>query len=136
MAKDTGTINKNLQDFMAAYNALNATLNDATKYDAGTKTAGPLQGDSVATGLQRALRSLMGSTTTTGSTFNRLADVGISAQLGGTLALDSTKMNAAFGDIENLQKLFTNFGGTDATKRFRVCVSKTFPTDYWPPPVP
>jgi flagellar hook-associated protein 2 len=103
---------------MTAYNALNATLEDSTKYDAGTKTAGPFQGDSVATGLQRALRSLMGSTTTTGSTFNRLADVGLSAQLGGALTLDSTKINAAFVDIENLQKLFTNFGGTDSTNGF------------------
>lgn len=118
VAKDTATITKNLQDFMTAYNALNATLEDSTKYDAGTKTAGPFQGDSVATGLQRALRSLMGSTTTTGSTFNRLADVGLSAQLGGALTLDSTKINAAFGDIENLQKLFTNFGGTDSTNGF------------------
>jgi flagellar hook-associated protein 2 len=118
VAKDTASINKNLQDFMTAYNDLNATLSDATKYDAATKTAGAFQGDSAATGLQRALRSLMGSTTTTGSTYSRLADVGITAQLGGALTMDNTKMNAAFGDIENLQKLFTNFGGTDATNGF------------------
>jgi len=118
VAKDTAAINKSLQDFVTAYNALNETLAEATKYDAATKTAGAFQGDSVATGLQRALRSLMGSTTTTGSTYSRLADVGISAQLGGALTIDSTKMTAAMLDVDNLQKLFTNFGGSDATNGF------------------
>lgn len=118
VAKDTGTITKNLQDFIAAYNALNTTLSDATAYDAATKTAGPLQGDSVSNGLQRALRSLMGSTSSTGSTFSRLADMGITAQLGGALTLDSTKLTTALGDVDNLQKLFTNFGGTDETNGF------------------
>jgi flagellar hook-associated protein 2 len=118
VAKDTAAINKSLQDFMAAYNALNATLNDATKYDAGTKTAGAFQGDSVATGLQRALRSLMGSTSATGSTFSRLADVGITAQLGGDLSIDNTKLTAAMVDVPNLQKLFTAFNGSDATNGF------------------
>lgn len=118
VAKDTATINKSLQDFVAAYNALNTTLSEATAYDAATKTAGPLQGDVVATGLQGALRSLMSSQTTTGSTFSRLGDVGVSAQLGGNLAIDSTKFTAAMADMDNLQKLFTNFGGSDSTNGF------------------
>jgi len=118
VAKDTATITKNIQDFISAYNDLNTTLEDATKYDAATKIAGAFQGDSVATGMQRALRGLMGSVATTGSTFSRLADVGISAQLGGALTLNSAKLTPAFTDIDNLQKLFTNFGGTDATNGF------------------
>lgn len=118
VAKDTATMTKNVQDFITAYNALNQTLSDATAYDAATKTAGPFQGDAVATGLQRALRSLMGSTSTTGSTFSRLADVGITAQLGGNLTLDTTKFTAALSDVSNVQLLFTNYGGTDATNGF------------------
>lgn len=118
VAKDTGTITKNIQDFITAYNALNTTLNDATAYDAATKSAGPLQGDSVTTGLQRALRTLVGSVSSTGSTFSRLADVGISAQLGGALELNTTKLNAAFSDVSNLQLMFTNFGGSDSTNGF------------------
>ncbi|WP_296510451.1 flagellar filament capping protein FliD [Rhodoferax sp.] len=118
VGKDTAGMTKNIQDFISAYNALNQTLNDATAYDAATKTAGPLQGDSVANGLQRALRSLVGATSATGSTFTRLADVGISAKLGGDLELNSTRLTSAFSDVANLQLLFTNFGGSDATNGF------------------
>lgn len=118
VAKDTAGMTKNIQDFMAAYNALNQTLNEATAYDAATKTAGPLQGDSVATGLQRALRNLMGASAATGSTFSRLADIGLSAKLGGDLELNATRLTSAFSDVANLQLLFTNFGGSDATNGF------------------
>lgn len=118
VAKDTASITKNVQDFITAYNALNTTLNEATVYDASTKTAGPLQGDSVANGLQRALRSLMGSSSATGSTFSRLADVGITSQLGGALELDSKKFSSALSDLPNLQLLFTNFGAEDTRNGF------------------
>lgn len=120
VAKDTGSIKKNIEEFITAYNTLNATLSDATAYDASSKTAGPLQGDSVTNGLQRAFRGLLSSVNNTGSTFSRLADVGITAQLGGALSLNSTKLTAAFSDVENVQKLFTNFGGTDSTNGFGV----------------
>jgi flagellar hook-associated protein 2 len=118
VAKDVTTIKKNLEEFIAAYNALNTTLSDATAYDAATKTAGPLQGDTVTNGLQRAFRGLMSSVSNTGSTLTRLSDVGITAQLGGNLSMNSTKLTAAFSDLENAQKLFTNFGGTDSTNGF------------------
>lgn len=118
VAKDTASMTKSIQDFIGAYNALNQTLNDATAYDAATKTAGALQGDSVATGLQRALRSLVGATSSTGSTFSRLADIGISAKLGGDLEINNTRLTSAFSDVSNLQLLFTNFGGSDASNGF------------------
>ena len=64
---------------------------------------------------------LLSSVNNTGSTFSRLADVGITAQLGRrALSLNSTKLTAAFSDVENVQKLFTNFGGTDSTNGFGV----------------
>lgn len=120
VGQNKAAIQQSLQDFITAYNALNATLTDATKYDAATKTAGVLQGDAVTTGLQGALRRLVGSPSTTGSTFSRLADVGVSAQLGGDLALDTTKFNAATSDMDNLQKLFTAYNGSDDTNGFGV----------------
>ena len=36
---------KNVSDFVAAYNALNKSLTELTRYDAATKTAGLFQGD-------------------------------------------------------------------------------------------
>lgn len=123
IARDTSAITKNFQDFVSAYNALNASLSEATKYDAATGTAGLLQGDSVATGLSSALRNLMASRMDTGSTYTKMSDVGLSAQLGGSLTLDTSKFSAAMSaDMDNLQKLFTAYNGTAATNGFGVRV--------------
>ncbi len=106
VAADTTTIKKNIQDFMAAYNSLSKTLTDATKYDEASKTAGVMQGDSVVVGLQNALRGLLGSSST-GSTFSRLAEVGLEVKRGGLMTLTGSKLDTALKDIDNLQKLFT-----------------------------
>lgn len=103
---DQAAIRKNVQDFIASYNALAKTLSEATKYDEQNKAAGPLQGDSVVLGLQSTLRSVLGSSST-GSTFSRLSDVGIQMQRGGMLTLSGSKFDAAQKDLDNLQKLFT-----------------------------
>lgn len=106
VAADTTTIKKNIQDFMAAYNSLSKTLTDATKYDEASKSAGVMQGDSVVVGLQNALRSLLGSSST-GSTFARLADVGLDVKRGGLMTLTGSKLDKALKDLDNLQALFT-----------------------------
>lgn len=125
VARDTAAITKNMQDFVSAYNALNASLSEATKYDAATGSAGALQGDSVANGLASALRSLMGANFNTGSTYTRASDVGITAALGGALSLNTTKFSQAMGaDAGNLQKFFTAFNGSSATNGFGVRVKE------------
>lgn len=122
VASDTASMQKNVQDFVASYNALNQTLMDATKYDAASKTAGPLQGDSIIVGLQNALRSLLGSSSV-GSTFSRLADVGLNVQRGGIMTIDSTKLSAAMQDPTNLQKLFNVNNNNAQTNGFGLKVS-------------
>ncbi|WP_439517871.1 flagellar filament capping protein FliD [Hydrogenophaga sp.] len=98
---------KNIQTFIDAYNALTKTLADATRYDPTSKSAGALQGDGTAVGLQNALRSMMRSVTAS-SPFERLADVGIEAKSGGELSLNATKFDAALTtNYEGLRQLFT-----------------------------
>ncbi|MBX3609687.1 MAG: flagellar filament capping protein FliD [Hydrogenophaga sp.] len=115
---DTEEIKKRLQAFVDAYNTINDTLSNAVKYDADSKTAGPLQGDGTTVGLQNALRSMMRSVT--GSTpFSRLLDVGISTEssTGAKLKIDTTKLDEAInGNLEGLQSLFTA-DNADATLR-------------------
>ncbi|MBP6850003.1 MAG: flagellar filament capping protein FliD [Rhodoferax sp.] len=93
-----------LTNFVSAFNAINQTLNELTKYDAGTKTAGLLQGDSTAIGLQNALRGVLQSTTN-GSAYKRLADIGVTQQLGGALAIDGTKLDAALANGDEVKNL-------------------------------
>lgn len=97
---------KSVQAFVTAYNKLAASLADGTKYDAATKTAAIFQGDSTVIGIQNVLRNMVGSSST-GSAYQRLADVGIQRQLDGSLTLDTTKLSAAANNGTELQKLFT-----------------------------
>ena len=102
---NTTVVTEAVNAFVSAFNAINQTLNELTKYDAGTKAAGLLQGDATAIGLQRAMRGVLQSTTT-GSAYQRLADIGITQQLGGNLAVDSTKLGVALANGDEVKKLF------------------------------
>ena len=117
IATDLDAVQKNIQNFVDAYNALNATIADATKYTAATKTGGPLQGDSTTLGLQSALRSMLGSTSA-GSTFSYLSDVGIERQTDGSLKINTTKLTSAQQNIPNLKQLFTADNSNPLTNGF------------------
>lgn len=118
--KDTSLALKNVQDFVTAYNALNQTLSDFTKYDPATKTAGPFQGDSVIVGMQNLLRNMIGAVNNTGSPYTRLSDVGVSVQRDGSLSIDSVKLGNAINNGTALQQLFTNSTGDPAKNGFAV----------------
>ena len=106
VSKNTSAITGAIEGFVKAYNELNDSLNELTKYEPGTKSAGILQGDSTATGLQYALRGILQSSTQ-GSAFSRLADLGITQQLGGNLAVNSSKLNAALDTkLDDVKSLF------------------------------
>jgi flagellar hook-associated protein 2 len=111
ISKDNSALTKNIDDFVAAYNAINDLLSDATKYDGSTRQAGLFQGDSTAIGLQNALRSAVQSVSTASGMFQRLADVGITQQLGGDLAVDSAKLAKA---LENPDEVKNMFRSTDS----------------------
>lgn len=118
---DLEVVQKNIQTFVDAYNALNTTISDATKYTAATKTAGPLQGDATTLGLQSALRSMLGSGSV-GSTFSRLSDVGLERQTDGSLKINTTKLTAAQQDLPNLKTLFTADNNDAMTNGFGIKV--------------
>ena len=113
---DTEGMKKNIQDFVNAYNALNDLLSKSTAYDAETKTAGALQGDSTSVGLQNAMRSLIASTTEglDAGAFTRLADIGIDIKKGGKLEVSATKLDKALKDPAALKAMFANTGGSAA----------------------
>lgn len=102
---DDAPIRAAVEGFVKAYNALNGLLAETTKYDAATKQGGLLQGDSFAIGIQNAMRGILQSTTP-GSAFARLSDIGISQELGGNLSVDSAKFNAALAKPEDFKNLF------------------------------
>lgn len=116
VAQDKTTLQKNIQTFADAYSALSKTLADSTKYVQGGRS-GALQGDSTTVGLQSLMRKVIGSSST-GSTYARLSEVGLEQQTDGSLKLNTTKLAAAMGDTSNLQRLFTTNNSDPATNGF------------------
>lgn len=117
VSTDMEAIKKNVQAFVDSYNTLSTTLANATRYDAGTKTAGALQGDSTATGLQNALRGMMRSVTGS-SPFERLADIGIEMKAGGQMEIKQAKLDSALSNLDGLKGLFTANTGDAGTEGF------------------
>lgn len=117
VAADTAATRKNIQAFVDAYNELNGLLADSTKYDADTKTAGLLQGDSATVGLQNALRMLtMGTAGNATGSLKRLADAGMQMQSGGKLTVDDTKLSEALQESpDDLKSLFAAKASSDGS---------------------
>lgn len=132
VAQDQSVITNAVNSFVSAYNAVNQTLNEATKFDPGTKSAGLLQGDATAIGLQRALRGILQSATT-GSAYVRLADIGMTQQLGGDLLVDSAKLTTALANGDNVKKLFqidnSNELSNGVARKFKTFATGLLATD-------
>jgi len=105
VSNDKDAMKKTVQGFVDAYNAVMDLLSTTTKYDPETKVAGSLQGDSTATGLRNAIRSMMRSSTP-GGEFTQLLDIGIEIKSDGKMSIDSTKLDAALDKPGELGKLF------------------------------
>jgi flagellar hook-associated protein 2 len=106
--------------FIAAFNALVSYLHDQTKYDASSKTAGPLQGNRTAVGLQNQLRAMLNLPSSASLQYATLSDIGVTMQRDGTLLADSTKVTAALANRSELKKLFAAVGADNASTGFMV----------------
>jgi len=94
-----------LQAFVGAYNTLQSTLGNLTAYNASTKTASALTGDSLARQAQAQVRNALSALTPGASGGVRsLFDLGISGNDDGSLTLDTGKLGSALS------------GGFDAAK--------------------
>lgn len=133
VSQDTASMRTGIENFQKAYNDLVGLIRVQTLYDEASKTAGPLQGDSTATGLLRQIRSLVGSSSTASGTFSRLASVGFDIKTDGTLSLDGAKLNKAMENLPELKKLFANDDSNPAaqgmSRRFQNLASQIVGSD-------
>lgn len=106
--RDVESVTTVIKSFADAYSALVKYIADQTKYDATSKVGGPLQGDSAAGALQRQLRAVLTQASGASATFPRLSDIGLQAQRDGTLGVDSAKLAAATGNLDELRKAFAH----------------------------
>lgn len=114
---DKEALKKSVQTFMDAYNALNDMLATSTKYDAESKTAGTLQGDSTAVSMTNSLRTAVAGTVEGIGGVNRLSELGIQIAKGGKMAFgtsasDKAKLEKALDNPDSLKALFVGSGTT------------------------
>lgn len=107
VAGDSGSQRKAVQDFVSAFNALNAFLAEQTSYNESTKTGGTLQGDSAAVSLRNQMRSLLQATGGTSDTFARLSEVGLELQRDGSIKVNTAKLDAGLAKPAEMEKLLT-----------------------------
>ena len=106
--QDKASMRKAMDTFVTAYNDLNKLLAEQTKYEAGSKTAGGLQGDSAAVSVRSQMRAMVGATSGASTMFTRLGDVGFDVKLDGSIALNDSKVNNALANLAETRKLFAN----------------------------
>lgn len=134
VGQDKESIKKVIADFTTAYNAVNALLREQTKYDSASKTAGALQADSTAIGLQSQLRGIIGGSTSLAGDISRLAEIGLEPGSDGNIKSSETKLNTALGDLDSLKKLFMGLDGGDGSnsgfaQRIRTYIDGALSTD-------
>ncbi|ANH68569.1 flagellar filament capping protein FliD [Mitsuaria sp. 7] len=112
VGQDKDSVKKAITDFVTSYNSLMTLMRNDTKYDDTNKTAGALQGDSTAVGLQSQLRNITASGSTLGGKFGRLSDIGLDINADGTMKVTDTKLTSALGSMSDLKNLFM---GVDST---------------------
>ena len=107
VARDTASVTSAVNAFVKAYNDINKNLGDLSAYNATTKQAAVLQGDSSVRSIQSQIRKTLTSTLAgIGGSYTTLSQIGIAFQKDGTMAVDSTKLQSAidtnFNDIASL----------------------------------
>jgi flagellar hook-associated protein 2 len=115
VAADTTTVQKNIDAFVAAYNTMQSALAPLGAYDATTGTAGPMEGNSVLTGTQRSIQSVLYGFVGN-SAYNSLVSIGITANSDGSLSVDDGKLQTALQtNFTAVSSLFNSTNGI-ATK--------------------
>lgn len=106
VTKDNQPMTDAIQAFVDAYNSLQTTIANQTKYtavdqgsDSQDTSNGDLLGDSTLRNIQTRLRSLLSSSQSDGSSsFSILSQLGVTQDTSGKLTVDSTKLTKALNE--------------------------------------
>jgi flagellar hook-associated protein 2 len=131
-SRDTTAAVKAVKDYVNALNGAIKTVADLSAYNAETKTAGSLQGDSTARRLLSNLRqAAVAPIGVDLGTYSSPASVGIAVDRHGVVTLDETKLKAAFDDdFEAVARLFSPQATTTSASATAVGASTTRPGVY------
>ncbi len=133
VARDSAGVKSAVESFVKAYNDASKLLKNISAYNATTKQAAVLQGDTAVRSIQSALRAVLNSAlSTAGGGLTMLSDIGVSFQADGTLKLDAAKLQTIVDDpAKDISTLFAAVGKpTDSLVSFVSATSSTKAGDY------
>jgi flagellar hook-associated protein 2 len=97
--KDVDSIVSALEEFVTAYNAVNSFINGQFAYNANTKKAGVLAGDSTLRRIQSSLQNqIIQSVSNQFTSYSVGSQVGLNFNRDGSLSLNKTKLQNALAD--------------------------------------
>ena len=114
VGQDKTAIKKAVTDFAAAYNDTVKYLREQSRYDAGSKTGGPLLGDSTALSILNQLRGLGGGSTTLGGSLTRFSELGLDPQSDGTFKINDKKLDDAIDKGSDFKSFFSALDDSEA----------------------
>jgi flagellar hook-associated protein 2 len=124
IATDKSGVKTAIEGFVANYNALATIFNTLTNYDPSSQSRGLLSGDASVNVMESRLRRIMTSAlgdATEG--LNTLADIGITTNRNGSIALDDAKLSKALSsNYDGFGELFA--GDNGIAKRLNTLVTE------------
>ncbi|WP_347887994.1 flagellar filament capping protein FliD [Nitrosomonas europaea] len=114
--KDKSNVEAAVNAFVKAYNDLEKTIGNLSRYDAANKQASVLTGDSTVRMIQNRMRAMLNGNQSAAGGINSLSELGISFQKDGTLALDNNKLSAVLNNPDkNIAAFFGDIPGATTT---------------------
>lgn len=110
VSRDTASVQKAVGDFVKAYNDLETTINNLSRFNAESRQGSILTGDSTVRAVQNRMRSMLTTAQTdTANGISTLSQIGVSFQKDGMLALDNNKLTAVLNDpTKDIASFFAN----------------------------
>ena len=121
LTRDTSGLTTAVNAFVKAYNDVNTTSNNLGSYNAASKTAGALNGESIVRSAQNAFRSILGNVPSeladlSDTSLKTLSAIGVSLQKDGSLKVDADKLKTAVtGDLTGVANLLSAYGSAFKT---------------------
>ncbi|MEQ6291605.1 flagellar filament capping protein FliD [Vogesella sp. GCM10023246] len=139
VSRSSSGISKAIQDFVKSYNELEKVMDEVSKVDTSAKpakgeqrTAPPLAGDASIRAIRSQIRAAFSAVQNVDGEFKRPAEIGLAFDKNGSLALNTTKLQAAIdSNPEDVLKLFGSVGTpTDGNIKFSAATGNTQTGNY------
>jgi flagellar hook-associated protein 2 len=109
---DKESVKSKVNDFIKAYNSLAGTMSGLSSYNAETRQAARLFGDTTLRGVQNQIRQALANPVQGVAGGSTLAEIGIKTNKSGVLELDSTKLDSVIAsNSEAVSQLFASGSG-------------------------